>query len=184
MGLEDRIARRLPVDRIASVASVFTNQIDTAVDRDLDTVQQPAKAVHATRLRTRAAVAVAQLVYQRYKSVVASPRWLLLARYHAQTQRLLWAGTEMHDSGVKYVNELIGRDTAILMSLNTLDAFLDHGIAAPTLERNLADVLPICGELDALGIDLDRISTQLESESLGAIAAGVNSALTRLASAA
>jgi len=186
LGLEDRLANGLPLERIASVANVFVSGIDTKVDRELDAIQQPAKADRANRLRGRAAIAVAQFVYQRYKSVIASPRWQPLAAHHAQTQRLLWARTDIknaHHSDLKYVNTLIGRDTVTAMSLNTLDAYLDHGAAAPTLERNLQEVLEVFGELEALGIELDRVSTQLERESIGAIAAGVDTALTRLASA-
>jgi transaldolase len=82
------------------------------------------------------------------------------------------------------VNELVGRDTVTAMSQNTLDAFLDHGTAAPTLERDLLEVLALFGKLEALRIDLDRVGTQLERESIGAIAASVNTALTLLASAA
>jgi transaldolase len=85
---------------------------------------------------------------------------------------------------VKYVNDLIGRDTVMTMSLNTLSAYLDHGAATPTLERNLLEVLALFGELEALGIDLDRVSTQLERENIDVISAGVNTALTRLSPAA
>jgi transaldolase len=187
-GLEDRVDKRLPIDRVASVASIFVNHIDTAVDRELDAIQHPwFQAALANALRGRAALAVAQFVYQRYKSMIASSRWGLLAAYHAQTQRLLWASTDIkavHDTDVKYVNELIGRDTVALVSLDTLAAYLDHGAAVPTLERNLLEVLSLFGELETLRIDLDRVSTQLERESIGAIAASVNTALTRLASAA
>lgn len=186
-GLEDRVARRLPLERVASAASVLLSRIDSAIDRELDSIQQPTKAVHAGRLRGRAAVAVAQFVYQRYKSVIASPRWQPLAAHHAQTQRLLWASTDIgnvYHSDLRYVNELVGRDTVTAMSQNTLDAFLDHGTAAPTLERDLLEVLALFGKLEALRIDLDRVGTQLERESIGAIAASVNTALTLLASAA
>lgn len=187
-GLEDRVAKGLPVDHVASVASVFVSDIDTAVDRELDAIHHPwFRAERAKDLRDRAAVAVAQFVYQSYKSAIASPRWQSLGAHHAKTQRLLWARSAINatcDSDVKYVNELIGRDTVTLMSENTLGAYLDHGAAAPTLERNLLQVVAFFGELAALGIDLDRVSTQLERESIGAIAAGVDTELRRLASAA
>jgi transaldolase len=86
-------------------------------------------------------------------------------------------------SGLKYVNALIGRDSITAMSLNTLGAYLDHGVVAPTLERNLQEVLALFGELEALGIDLDRVGVQLERERIGAIASSLSTALTRLASA-
>ena len=186
-GLEKRVADGLPIESVASVASVFVSRIDSAVNRELDAVQQPARAAHAKLLRDRAAVAVAQFIYQRYKSVIASPRWQSLAAHHAKTQRLLWASTDIndvYDGDLKYVNNLIGRDTVTAMSVTTLDAYLDRGAAAPTLERNLMEVLALFGELEALGIDLDRVSMQLERESIGAMSTSVNSALTRLVSAA
>ncbi|HMD75136.1 MAG TPA: hypothetical protein VKG05_14835 [Steroidobacteraceae bacterium] len=78
----------------------------------------------------------------------------------------------------------IRRDTVTAMSVNRLDAYLDRGAAAPALERNLMEVLALFGELEALGIDLDRVSAQLERECIGAMSTSVNSALTRLVSAA
>jgi transaldolase len=66
---------------------------------------------------------------------------------------------------VKYVNALVGRDTVTTMSMNTLDAYRDHGSLAPTLERNLLDVCDVFAELGCLGVDLDRVSSELERES-------------------
>jgi transaldolase len=169
LGLEDRAAEKLALERVASVASVFVSRIDAAVDRELDAIQHLTKAVRAQRLRGRAAIAVAQFVYQRYKIVNASPRWQLLAACHAQPQRLLWVSTDVNDvndSDLRYVNALIGRDTVIAMSLHTLNAYRDHGAPAPTLERNLQEVLAVFGELEAMGIDLDRVSKQLERQSI------------------
>ncbi len=186
-GLEDRVAARLPLDRVSSVASVYVGHIDTAVNRELNTIQQPAKAALANRLRGKAAVAVAQFVYQRYKNVIASARWRSLAALHAKPQRLLWARTEVDatsDSELKYVNALIGRDTVTAMSLDTLDAYLDHGVAAHTIDRNLQEVLTVFGALEVLGVDLDRVSTRLERERMSANAATLDTALTRLACAA
>jgi transaldolase/transaldolase/glucose-6-phosphate isomerase len=62
------------------------------------------------------------------------------------------------------VHELIGRDTVTAMSLTTVDAYLDHGAAAPTLERNLLQVVALLGELEGVGVDLDRLSTQLQHQ--------------------
>lgn len=186
-GLEKRVADGFPIESVASVASVFVSRIDDAVNRELDAIRQPAKSAHARLLRDRAAVAVAQFIYQRYKSVIASARWQSLAANHAKTQRLLWASTDINDvsdGDLKYVNNLIGRDTVTAMSVTTLDAYLNHGAAAPTLERNLMEVLALFGELEALGIDLDRVSMQLERECIGAMSTDVNTALTRLVSAA
>lgn len=70
------------------------------------------------------------------------------------------------------------------MSLNTLNTYLDYGVATPTLERNLLEVIQLLGEPKTLGIDLDRVSTQLERESIGALETDATTALTRLVLAA
>jgi len=187
MGLEDRAAERLRLEGIVSVASISVRRIDAAVDRELDAIQRPEKAARINHLRGNAAIAVAQFAYQGYKSMIASARWQPLAASHAQPQRLLWTSADSGqacDSDLKYVNRLIGRDTISSMSLTTADAYRDHGTAAPTVERNLLEVLAQLGDLETVGINLDRVSSQLERESIGATAAGVNTAFTRLASAA
>jgi transaldolase len=172
LGLQDRSAAGLPLEGVASVASVMVGRIDAAVDKQLEAIETPAKALIAKRLRGRAALAIAQYVYQHYKSVLSSPQWLLLATCHAQRQRLLWAGTETsaaNDGGLRYVHQLIGRDTVAAMSLSTVDAYLDHGAAAPTLERNLLQVVALLGELEVVGVDLDRLSTQLQRKRASAV---------------
>lgn len=174
MGLEDRAAARFPLEGIVSVASISVRRIDAAVDRELDAIQRPDKAARILGLRGNAAIAVAQFAYQRYKTMIASPRWQSLAASHAQPQRLLWTsadGGQASNTDLKYVNRLIGRDTISSMSLFTADAYRDHGTAAPTLERNLHEVLALLGDLETVGVDLDRVSAQLERESIGEAAA-------------
>ena len=130
------------------------------------------------------AVALARLAYQEYKSLIASPRWQPLAARHAQTQRLLWASTgttDAHYSDVKYVNELIGRDTINAMSMNTLNAYRDHGAAAPTLEKDLLEVAALLGEVESLGINLEQVSVDLEREGLAVLSADMETLLRQLA---
>ena len=62
------------------------------------------------------------------------------------------------------------------MSLSTVDAYLDHGAAAPTLERNLLQVVALLGELEAVGVDLDRVSTELQRKRASASAMSVSPA--------
>jgi transaldolase len=187
MGLEDRAAERMPLENVVSVASISVRRIDAAVDRELDAIQRPEKAARIHHLRGHVAIAVAQFAYQDYKSMIASLRWRPMAASHAHPQRLLWTSADSRqgcDSDLKYVNRLIGRDTISSMSPDAAEAYRDHGTAAPTVERNLLEVLAQLGDLETVGVDLDRLSAQLERESLGEMAAGVKTALTRLVAAA
>jgi transaldolase len=186
LGLEDRVAESRPLEHVASVASLSVSPIDALVDRQLDAIQHSEKIVHAQRLRGRVAVALARLAYQEYKGFITAPRWQPLAARHAQTQRLLWASTgttDAHYSDVKYVNELIGRDTINAMSMNTVNAFRDHGAAAPTLEKDLLEVAALLGEVTTLGINLEQVSMDLEREGLASFSASMETLLTQLGSA-
>jgi len=184
-GLERRVAAGRPLDHVASVVSLFVSRIDTLVDKTLDSIQHAAKAVRAQHARGKAAIAVARFAYQEYREMIASPRWRALAARHAQPQRLLWASTSTKDpsySDVKYVNELVGKETVNTMPLGTLNAFRDHGSAAPSLESNLFEVASLPGELQGLGIDLDAVSQQLENEGIAAFAKSMDQLVTQLAS--
>lgn len=182
-GLEARMAKGQSIERIESVASLFISRIDTLIDKQLDSISHPDKAARGKTLRGKAAIAVARIAYQEYKHMIASHRWQALAARHAQSQRLLWASTSTKDpsySDVKYVNELIGRDTVNTVPLPTLNAFRDHGAAAPVLEQRLLDMATIAADLGVLGIDLDQVALQLEREGLTAFAASMDSLLASL----
>ena len=182
LGLEDRVAAGRPLAGIASVVSLFVSRIDTLVDRSLDAVQN-SKAARAQKLRGRTAVAVARLAYQEFKGFVAAPRWRSLAARHAQPQRLLWASTGTKDprySDVKYIEELIGPDTVSTIPTKTLDAFRDHGKAAPVIETGLLETASLPGELQVLGIDLEQVAVQLEQAGITAFAASMDAAIAQL----
>jgi transaldolase len=109
-GLERRVAQRLPVEGVASVASFFLSRIDTAIDAEID-----AQSTSASRaLRGLAATASAKLAYGMYKEWRAGDRWRSILARGARPQRLLWASTSTKDpayNDLKYVEDLIGPET-------------------------------------------------------------------------
>jgi len=184
-GLEDRASKHLPLQRVASVASLVLGRIDTCVDKQLDAIQSPAQAARARRLHGRTAITIARAAYRDYKTLIASHRWRALAACGAQTQRLLWAQAYTTDApcpDLKYVSELIGRDTVSTMTVSTLNAYRDHGAAALTLERDPLDTVAVLAEIPLLGIDLESVGRQLEREDIAASAASINHIATQLAS--
>ena len=63
-------------------------------------------------------------------------------RQGAHPQRLLWASTSTKNPryrDVRYVEELIGRDTVNTITPATLEAFRDHGRLRASLEDNIED---------------------------------------------
>jgi transaldolase/glucose-6-phosphate isomerase len=166
-GLEKRAAAGDPIDRIASVASVFVSRVETLVDKRLDAVLKtnPGEAVAA--LRGTAAVAGCRLMYQRFKEIFRGDRFAPLAAKGARAQRPLWASTGTKNpaySDVKYVEELIGPDTVNTMPPATMDAFRDHGHPRPSLEENLSEARETIKRLAAVGVDLDELGEELQKE--------------------
>ncbi len=164
-GLEALAARGGDPKRVASVASFFVSRIDTAVDRLLE------RTPDGARLVGKAAVANARLAYQDWKARLRSPRWQALARQGARPQRLLWASTSTKDPrlpDVYYVESLIGPETVDTVPLATLQAFLDHGRALPTLETDLDEARAVLAALPDHGIALSEVTDRLLDEGVAA----------------
>lgn len=177
-GLE-RLAAGVQPKHVASVASFFLSRIDTLVDKKLDALATQ----QARTLRGRAAIASARLAYQEFLRFTAGSRWEKLRWLGARPQRLLWASTSAKDPAYRdtmYVEALAGPQTVNTMPPATVDAFRDHGLVQAQLECDvpLAEALP--GALQALGIDLESVAAQLETEGLRAFSAAYDELLDAL----
>lgn len=175
-GLEQRTAKGLPVDKIASVASFFVSRVDTNIDKQLGGIISAAgpQASAASKLMGKAAIANARLAYADYKKVFGSQRFQALKAAGARVQRPLWASTGTKNpqySDVLYVEELVGPDTVNTVPPQTLAAFLDHGVVTPgSLERDLPAAEEVMVALKTLGISYVEVTKQLEDEGVKAFA--------------
>ncbi|WP_295650472.1 transaldolase [uncultured Mucilaginibacter sp.] len=161
-GLEDHLAAGHKIGHISSVASFFLSRIDVLVDPMLD-------EKGLGDLKGEVAIASAKKAYEIYKKVFSGPRWEKLAAQGAQPQRLLWASTSSKNPAfkdTKYVEALIGADTVDTVPLETIEAFRDHGIAANVLEDGLDKATETLDRLKKAGIDIDKITQQLEDEGI------------------
>ncbi|WP_298809889.1 transaldolase [uncultured Sphingomonas sp.] len=163
-GLEERVSKDMPVDKIASVASFFISRIDGKIDDKIDAGQG---GDEAKALKGKVAIANAKLAYAWYQEFIASDRWQKLAAKGAQPQRLLWAstGTKNPDySDTLYVDELIGPDTVNTMPPKTMDAFRDHGTVKVTLTEDVEGARKTIADAERLGLDLDGVTKTLVDE--------------------
>ncbi|MES2061633.1 MAG: transaldolase [Bacteroidota bacterium] len=161
-GLEDHLAAGHNIEHISSVASFFLSRIDVVVDPLLQEKGE-------NGLVGEVAIASAKKAYEIYKRVFSTDRWKALAAKGGKPQRLLWASTGSKNPAfkdTKYVEALIGPDTVDTVPLETIEAFRDHGIAADTLILGLDQATETLGRLKALGIDLDKITQDLEDEGI------------------
>lgn len=157
------LARCSAPQHIASVASLFISRVDTAVDKQLETIGTEA----ALALRGRSAVANAKMIYQQFRMTFSGSEFAALRARGARVQRPLWGSTGTKNpaySDVLYVDELIGADTVNTLPPATLKAYLDHGRAAATLTAGVDDAQAVLAGLVGLGIDLDAVCRQLQRE--------------------
>jgi transaldolase len=171
--LERRVKDGKPVKDVASVASFFLSRIDVLVDQLLThrkRRQPKAGEVQPESLTGKIAVANAKLAYQSFKRIFHGPRWEALVAKGARVQRPLWASTSTKNPAYRdvcYVEPLIGRDTVNTMPDVTIEAFGDHGVAqANSVEADLDQANAEMRDLARIGIDLARVTWQLENEGI------------------
>ena len=188
-GLERRVQAHQPIDRIQSVASFFVSRVDTVVDQQLETKAKAASDAkarqHIESLYGQAAIANAKLAYRSFKQLHGSARFLKLKTSGANAQRVLWASTSTKNPryrDVIYVEELIGPHTVNTMPAATIDAFRDHGRARASLEEDVRGAEERVRQLQTLGIDLARITRELETDGVKKFSDSMASLLREIAS--
>jgi transaldolase len=168
-GLEDRLAQGKTINNVASVASFFLSRIDTLADSMLEKImaQGGEKTDIAGQARGQTAIASAKTAYQIYREIFNNESFRKLGNKGARTQRVLWASTGTKNpeySDIKYIEAVIGSDTINTIPVDTMNAYRDHGDPKPRLEQDAAKAGRILEQLSGLGINIDRVTQQLEDE--------------------
>jgi transaldolase/transaldolase/glucose-6-phosphate isomerase len=149
------------LSRVASVASFFVSRVDAMVDAQLEGRPE------AATLQGVAAVANAQVAYERFQSLFGAPRFAALERQGARQQRVLWASTSTKNPNypdLKYVDSLIGPHTVNTVPAPTLEAILDHVTVRPTIHEGLAEAHAQLEALAEAGISMKAVAAKLETD--------------------
>ncbi|MCD6137931.1 MAG: transaldolase [Deltaproteobacteria bacterium] len=163
-GLKERRNHGKPLNNVCSVASVFVSRVDTWVDKLLH-------GQNRHELKGKIAVANAKTIYRRFKELFYGDDFKALAADGAHLQRVLWGSTSTKNpaySDVKYVDELIGKDTINTLPHKTLEAFLDHGTPRLTIEENLDEEQEYLNQLAVLGINLNKVCDDIQQAGVDA----------------
>ena len=161
-GLELRHEKKLPLDTVASVASIFVSRIDTAVE---GLVEGEVKS----ELLGKVAVANARQIYREFLNLFQSRRFLHLKNAGARPQRPLFASTGTKNpalSDVLYVDQLIGPDTVNTMPPVTMKAFMDHGTIRRTVDQFAEDDDQVMRKCTQYGLDIEQIGNDLKTKGL------------------
>jgi transaldolase len=173
-GLEDRVKAGLPLEGIASVASVFVSRIDSNIDKQIDDKITAGGDPSLAKLKGKAGIANLKLTYARFEEIVGTERFAALKAKGAKVQRPLWASTSTKNptyDDLMYVVNVVGTDTVNTMPPNTLEALLDHGVIKPaTIREDVASAKAVIEALMAQGISLKAVTDQLVVEGVKSFA--------------
>ncbi len=159
-GLEARLQRGDAIKGVASVASFFVSRVDSKLDPRLE-------ELGLENLKGKIGIANAKRVYHQFMQVFGSARWRRLAVQDTLVQRVLWGSTSTKNpaySDTLYVDNLIGPQTVNTVPIETLEAVLDHGTAARTVDQNLTDSRTQLEQLAKAGIDIVAVGDELQVE--------------------
>jgi len=167
-GMKRLLEKGIDPGKVRSVASVFVSRIDSAVDKLIDgrLSQEQDKEIHdkLKALRGRAAVANSGIIFHEYNEIFSGEEFQTMKDKGANIQRVLWGSTGTKDPGysdIKYVTELIGKNTVNTLPDKTLNFYIDHGSVKESLPGNEGEAKGIPGSLNDLGIDMDKICLKL-----------------------
>ena len=166
-GIRQRLENGNSVEKVCSVASVFVSRVDTKIDKMLEDI-------NIDSLKGKIAVANVKMIYQRFKELFYSKAMDDLVSNGASIQRVLWGSTSSKNpaySDVKYVDELIGKDTINTLPDSTLQAFLDHGNPRLTIEEDLDKARQHLDLIEQQGVDLNSVCDEIQQEGVEAFQA-------------
>lgn len=170
-GLEASVAKGGDISQIASVASFFLSRIDSKIDDLLDakikTTTDAEEIAKLSAIKGKVAIANAKIAYQKYKEIYASDRWQALKAKGAKEQRLLWASTSTKNptySDVMYVDNLVGLNTVNTMPPETIAACIDHCDIENRIEMDIDAAYSVIEQVQAVGLNLDQIMVELQTE--------------------
>jgi transaldolase len=176
-GMEQRLERNLPIGSVVSVASFFVSRVDGKIDPVLD------QTADGAPLRGKAAIANAGMAYRLFEETLSQQRWRRLAQSGAQPQRPLWASTSTKDPrypDTYYVEALVAPQTVNTLPPETLEAYRDHGKPEVRIHEVVAAAAAQLESLARGGIDLARVTRELEVEGVEKFAASYRSLLAAI----
>lgn len=171
------------LNKLHSVASVFVSRVDTLIDGRLDEMitnnsdQEKAKLEY---LKGKAAVANSKFIYKEYLDIFSSAEFKELSSKGANQQRVLWASTSTKNpsySDIKYVSELIGKNTVNTLPEPTFEAFLDHGAVRVSLNDDILEAKAVIDTLRNLDINIDKVCRELLEKGIVAFQSSFDSLL-------
>jgi transaldolase len=168
--MEARASDHKPVSWIAAVASFVVNRIDFMVDDILNHREElPNASALIGKLYGHAGIASAKSAYLIYKELFDGEPFAALREKGALPLRLVWEGTESRSSppeDLKYVEGLIGSDTIVSMTRETMNRYREKGQPESRLDKDLKAAEQVLAHLREVDINIDQVARSLEEQGI------------------
>ena len=95
----------------------------------------------------------------------------------------MWASTSTKNPAygdLVYVDSLVANDTVNTMPEETIELYLDHGLAVAITEADLAEAASSFARLAECGIDMADVAEVLEKEGVASFAASFDDLIDKL----
>ncbi|MDG2497220.1 MAG: transaldolase [Aquiluna sp.] len=160
-GLKQALSAGKDLSKIHSVASFFVSRVDTEVDARLISLGKP-------DLKSKAALANAQLAYELFLARFQGSAWNELSASGANLQRPLMASTGVKDPALPdtlYVTELVSKNIVNTMPEKTMMATADHGvIPSESVISSFETAKRVLADIAAAGVNMQEVTDLLEKE--------------------
>ncbi len=167
---------------VTSVASFFVSRVDTMVDQLLD--RNKANGQDVDHLFGKAAIANARLAYACFEAMFnPAGEFAELADNGARVQRPLWASTSTKNPAypdTMYLDGLVGPKTVNTLPPATIEAALDHGHTAVTIDEGLDQARRVLIELANFDVDINAVTDKLRVDGVNLFARSFDELLTDL----
>ncbi len=167
-GLLNRVARGLPVARIASVVSFGLPGLDCVLDRRLDALATQGNT-NAAALIGKLATAEARLTYARYRELFDCNGFFAeLANQCAWPQTLVWSSTAAGGAypAARYIDPLIGPGAFVELPPETIDFYRERGQPDLRITEQCTEAELAMAKLATLGLDVCDAEIVLEAKEL------------------
>lgn len=186
-GVEKLLQNGGDTRRVRSVASVFVSRKDTAVDNlilyKLSKEKYNNLKSRLNFLKGKTGVANSAIIYEKYLNIFYGEEFKKLQEKGANIQRVLWGSTSTKNpsySDIKYMTELMAKNTVNTVPEHTLNAFLEHGTIKEALTADAIEYHEVIDELKDLGIDINDVCKKLLLDGVTAFEKAFDSLLTSI----
>ena len=184
--MEERVKAGKPIDKVQSVASFFVSRVDTKIDAKLAEMIAAGgpKAEKAKTIQNKMAIANAKIAYEKFQKTFSGARWAMLKDKGGSVQRPLWASTSTKNPSLPdtlYVEALVAKDSVNTVPPDTYVAYRDHGDPKVRINEEVGLAHEQMKTLAILGIDMRKVTEELEVEGVASFAKSYDALLKAVA---